>query len=42
MGKIIKKNVVKRKPGYLYYVDAHGNLCEAKMKHGRKRQKKHR
>jgi hypothetical protein len=30
-GKIIVKNVVKRKPGYLYYVDGNGSVCEAKM-----------
>ncbi len=40
MGKIIAKNVVKRKPGYLYYVDGKGNVCEAKMARGGKRKKK--
>jgi len=40
MGKIIKKNVVKRKPHYLYYVDGKGNVCEAKMARGGKRKKK--
>jgi len=40
MGKIVKKNVVKRKPGYLYYVDGAGNVCEAKMARGGKRKKK--
>lgn len=40
MGKIIKKNVVKRKPGYLYYIDGAGNVCEAKMARGGKRKKK--
>lgn len=40
MGKIIVKNVVDRKPGFLYYVDANGNLCEAKMsRKGRKKKK---
>ena len=39
MGKIIKKNVVKRKVGYLYYVDGKGNVCEAKMSRGKKRRK---
>jgi len=39
MGKIIAKNVVKRKPGYLYYVDGEGNVCEAKMARGRKKKK---
>ncbi len=40
MGKIIAKNVVKRKPGYLYYVDSKGNVCEAKMARGGKKKKK--
>lgn len=40
MGKIIAKNVIKRKPGYLYYVDGKGNVCEAKMARGGKRKKK--
>jgi len=31
MGTILVKNCVKRKPGYLYYVDGQGNVCEAKM-----------
>jgi len=39
MGKIIAKNVVKRKPGYLYYVDGKGNVCEAKMSRGGKKKK---
>ena len=39
MGKIIAKNIVKRKPGYLYYVDGKGNVCEAKMARGGKRKK---
>jgi hypothetical protein len=42
MGRIIKRNVVKRKKGYLYYIDAHGNLCEAKMKRGRKKKRRKR
>jgi hypothetical protein len=37
MGTIIVKNAVRRKPGYLYYVDGEGNICEAKMCHGRKK-----
>lgn len=37
MGKIIVKNVVDRKPGYLYYVDGSGNVCEAKMSRGGKK-----
>ena len=31
MGKIIAKNVVDRKPGFLYYIDGEGNVCEAAM-----------
>ena len=40
MGRIIKKNVVKRRPGHLYYIDGAGNVCEAKMARGGKRKKK--
>ncbi len=40
MGKIIVKNVIKRKPGYLYYIDGAGNVCEAKMSRGGKKSKK--
>jgi len=40
MGKVVKKAVVKRKPGYLYYVDGKGNVCEAKMARGGKKKKK--
>lgn len=36
MGKIIANNVVKRQPGFLYYVDGKGNVCEAKMSRGGK------
>ncbi len=39
MGKIIAKNVVKRKPGFLYYVDGKGNVCEAQMARGGKKKK---
>ncbi len=39
MGKIIIKNAVERKPGYLYYVDGKGNVCEAKMARGGKKKK---
>ncbi len=42
MGSIIAKNVVKRRSGYLYYVDAKGNVCEAKMARGRRKAKKKR
>tara|TARA_R110001606_G_scaffold349540_1_gene499491 strand:- start:673 stop:819 length:147 start_codon:yes stop_codon:yes gene_type:complete len=37
MGTIVKKNVVSRKPDYLYYIDGKGNACAAKMKNGGKR-----
>ena len=37
-GKIIVKNAVERKPGFLYYIDGEGNLCESKM--ARKAKKK--
>ena len=40
MGKVIAKKVIKRKPGYLYYVDGKGNVCEAKMARGGKKKKK--
>jgi len=40
MGKIIAKKVIKRKPGYLYYVDGSGNVCEAKMARGGRKKKK--
>lgn len=40
MGKVIMKNVVKRKPGYLYYIDGKGNVCEAKMATGGRKRKK--
>ena len=39
MGQIIVKNVVKRKPGFLYYLDGKGNVCEAKMARGGKKKK---
>ena len=39
MGKIVVKNVIKRKPGYLYYVDGAGNVCEAKMSRCGKKKK---
>lgn len=39
MGKIIAKNIVDRKSGYLYYVDGQGNVCEAKMARGGKKKK---
>jgi len=39
MGKILAKNVVKRRSGYLYYVDGKGNVCEAKMARGGRKKK---
>ena len=40
MGKIVVKGAIKRKSGYLYYVDGSGNVCEAKMSRGGKKKKK--
>jgi len=40
MGKVIVKKAIKRKPGHLYYVDAQGNVCEAKMARGGRKKKK--
>lgn len=40
MGEIIIKDAVKRKPGYMYYIDGEGSICEAKMSHGRKKKTK--
>ena len=40
MGKVIAKNVVDRKSGYLYYVDGKGNVCEAKMARGGRKKKR--
>ena len=40
MGRVVAKNVVERKHGYLYYVDASGNVCEAKMARGGRKKKK--
>ena len=37
-GKIIVKNAVERKSGFLYYIDGEGNLCQSKM--ARKAKKK--
>ncbi len=40
MGKILVKNVIKRKSGFLYYIDGQGNVCEAEMRRsGRKKRK---
>ena len=40
MGTVIARNIVKRKSGYLYYVDGKGNVCEAKMARGGRRKKR--
>lgn len=40
MSSIVVKNAVVRKPGFLYYVDGKGNVCEAKMSRGGKKKKK--
>ena len=40
MGKVVVRNAVKRKDGYLYYVDGSGNVCEAKMSRGGRKKKK--
>ena len=37
MGIIIVEKAVERKPGYLYYIDGEGNLCEAEMAHGKEK-----
>jgi len=39
MGRVIAKNVVERKSGFLYYVDGKGNVCEAKMARGGRKKK---
>ena len=39
MGKIVVKKVIKRKPGHLYYIDAAGNVCEARMARGGRKKK---
>jgi hypothetical protein len=39
MGRVIARNVVSRKTGYLYYVDGKGNVCEAKMSRGGRKKK---
>jgi len=38
MGEILVRNVIERESGYLYYIDAEGNVCRAKMQRsGRKK-----
>lgn len=40
MGKVLVRNAVKRRSGYLYYVDGKGNVCEAKMARGGRKRKR--
>jgi len=40
MAKIIRKNAVKRKRGYWYYVDIEGNVCMAKIESRKEATKK--
>lgn len=40
MGSVILKNAIKRKKGFLYYVDGKGNVCEAKMARGGKKKRR--
>lgn len=39
MSEIIVKDVIKREKGFLYFVDANGNVCRSKMARGRKKKK---
>ena len=34
MGRILIKDAVERKNGFLYYIDCKGNVCEAQMARG--------
>jgi hypothetical protein len=38
-GEIVKAKAVKREPGYLYFVDAEGNVCRTKLKKRKKVEK---
>lgn len=38
--KILVKNAVKRKKGYMYYIDSEGNLVQEKFRTGKKKPKK--
>ena len=40
MGRIVLKKAIEREPGFLYYIDAEGNVCKAKMKVGGKKKKR--
>ena len=37
MAEVIIKNAIVREKGYLYFVDAQGNVCRAKMARGKKK-----
>jgi hypothetical protein len=37
MGKVVCKCGIKRKKGYLYFIDKRGNATETKMARGKKR-----
>ena len=39
--KIIFKNLIKRKDGYLYYFDGEGNLCISTMGRNKSVSRKH-
>lgn len=38
-GTIVKKGAVKRKKGFLYFVDGDGNVRETKMARGKRKKK---
>lgn len=40
MKKLIKKNVVEREKGFMYYIDGEGNLWGAEMRRGGKKGRK--
>ncbi len=40
MKRVVLKNAIKRKKGYLYYVDGMGNVMETKMARGGKKKLK--
>lgn len=40
MGKIIIPNAVRRRPGYLYYIDGEGSIVETEMNRGGRKKKK--
>jgi hypothetical protein len=38
-GTIILKNAVQRRPGYIYYINGNGDICEAVSAVGKGRKK---